>query len=678
MQCKLCVQSDYPHHYYKVHKPNVSEPYVSPHVNRQSIIIDSKTGARKSPFTTRLTLKFSDVRTMKNLFEKGLETSRFQPCLGRRSSPNEKYTWLTYIEVDDKIQAFGSALVKVASHIPWSDNCVGIFGRNSPEWFIAQHACAAYGFPIVPIYATLGDEAMQHILKLTELRVVVCDSGEEICRVLEQSLSFINLVVVVNDGPKVAEAKVRFSSNVKIYLFDEFLAIGIKYHIPKTDPKPDDLYMICFTSGSTGLPKGVMIEQQQIVDAVFGIIENTEEKCCNKLSTHLSYLPFAHIMEQVNSSVVILEGAKIGFLTSTVDGLLADCESLKPTVLTAVPRVLSRIYTKYYEAIEGSTLKTRLVNHVIKQKLGEQKRGKFNHQSILDTLCFKKLHQSLGGRICGIITGGAPLMPEITQFMRAVFNGLVVEGFGCTETMGVVTVSLVGEFRVGALGAVAYGVEVKLADVLDLGLIVKRDNRGEICVKGKRCTKGYYKDPQSTALLIDSDGWLHTGDIGEWTPEGSLMLVDRVKSIFKLAQGEYVAPEKLEALYQSCSLINQIFIDANPKSIYPVAIIVPNFNELRESLSKTDHELVNLSDHDLCQHESVHRKYLNVLDQIANERFLKGFEKLKKIHLTDETFTIENGLLTPTFKISRYRARKLYSEIINRLCDEVMATENHK
>ncbi|XP_018654234.1 long-chain-fatty-acid--CoA ligase [Schistosoma mansoni] len=552
---------------------------------------------------------------MKSLFEKGLETSH------------------------DKIQAFGSALVKVACHIPWSDNCVGICGRNSPEWFIAQHACAAYGFPIVPIYATLGDEAIEHILKLTELRVVVCDSGEEICHILEKSSSLINLVIVVNDGPKVAEAKVRFSSNVKIYLFDEFLAIGFKYHIPKTDPKPDDLYMICFTSGSTGLPKGVMIEHQQIVDAVFGIIENTEEKCCNKLSTHLSYLPFAHIMEQVNSSVVILEGAKIGFLTSTVDGLLADCESLKPTVLTTVPRVLSRIYTKYYEAIEGSALKTRLVNHVIKQKLGEQKRGKFNHQSLLDTLCFKKLRQALGGRICGIITGGAPLMPEITQFMRAVFNGLIVEGFGCTETMGVVTVSLVGEFRIGALGAVAYGVEVKLADVLDLGLVVKRDNRGE---------------------------------------EGSLMLVDRVKSIFKLAQGEYVAPERLEALYQSCSLISQIFIDANPKSTYPVAIIVPNFDELRESLSKTDPGLVNLSDHDLCQHEIIHRKYLNVLDQIANQRFLKGFEKLKKIHLTDETFTIENGLLTPTLKISRYKARKVYSEIINRLCDEIMSTENHK
>ncbi|KAH8865694.1 Long-chain-fatty-acid--CoA ligase 5 [Schistosoma japonicum] len=667
MQCKLCLQSDYPHQYYKVHKPDVSEPYVCPHLNKQSIIIDSETGARKSPFTTRFTLKFSDVRTVKDLFEKGLETSRFQPCLGRRFSQDEPYIWLKYIEVDDKIQVFGSALTKVAGHIPWDDNCVGIYGRNSPEWFITQHACAAYGFPIVPIYATLGDEAMRHILELTGLRVIICDSGEEAFHILEGFSSSINLVIVVNDGPKVAEAKVRFSSKVKIYLFEEFL-----------NPKPDDLYMVCFTSGSTGLPKGVLIEHQQIVDAVFGIIENTEEKCCNKLSTHLSYLPFAHIMEQVNSSVVIIEGAKIGFLTDTIDGLLADCESLKPTVLTAVPRVLSRIYSKYYEVVERSSLKTLLVKCIIEQKLNEQKRGKFNHQSFLDTICFRKLRQNLGGRICGIITGGAPLMPEILQFMRVVFNGLVVEGFGCTETTGVITVSVVGEFRVGALGAVAYGVEVKLADVPDLGLVVKRDNRGEICVRGKRCTKGYYKNAQDTAELIDSDGWLHTGDIGEWTLEGSLTMVDRIKSYFKLAHGEYVAPEKLEAIYQSSSLISQILIDGNPKYSYPIGIIVPNFMELRESLNITDPELVKLSDYDLCQNKIVNRKFLNVLNQIANQWFLKGFEKLKKIHLTNEAFTVENGLLTPTLKIYRPKVKKMYAEIIDKLCEEIVATENHK
>nr|CAH8870458.1 unnamed protein product [Trichobilharzia regenti] len=615
MQCKLCTHSEYPRTYCKVYKPDLSEPFVCPHLNRQSVISDLKTGARKSPFTNRCTAKFSDVRTMKDLFEKGLQISRFQPCLGRRYSFDESYAWLQYIEVDDKIQAFGSALVKVAGHIPWGDNCVGIYGRNSPEWFITQHACAAYGFPIVPIYPTLGDEAMQHILKQSEIRVVMCDSGREACHILGQFSSLINVVIIAHDGPKVAEAKVRFSANVSVYLFDEFLKVGSKYRIPKMNPKPDDLYMICYTSGSTGLPKGVLIEHQQVVEAVFAIIENTEEKCCNKFSTHLSYLPFAHIMEQVNSSVVLIEGAKMGFLTDTVDGLVADCAALKPTMLTAVPRVLSRIYSKYQKAIDGSALKTRLLNHVLKQKLGEQRRGKFNHQSLLDTLCFKKLRQALGGQVCGIITGGAPLLPEIHDFIRAVFNGLIIE-------------------------------EVKLADVPDLGLVAQRDNRGEICVKGRVCTKGYYKDPQRTAELIDADGWLHTGDIGEWSPEGALKLVDRVKSIFKLAQGEYVAPEKLETIYQTCNLVNQILVDANSNSSFLVAIVVPDFDELREFLSKSEP--------------------------------VKGFEKLKKIHLTHEAFTIENSLLTPTMKISRNKARKVYSEIINKLCEEAVSEENHK
>ncbi|CAH8650780.1 unnamed protein product [Heterobilharzia americana] len=274
-------------------------------------------------------------------------------------------------------------------------------------------------------------------------------------------------------------------------------------------------------------------------------------------------------------------------------------------MLTAVPRVLSRIYSKYEKAIGGSALKTRLFNRVLKQKLSEQRRGKFNHQSLLDTLCFKKLRQALGGHVCGIITGGAPLMPDILNFVRAVFNGLIVEGYGSTETTGVITVSLVGEYRTGILGAVAHGVEVKLADVPDLDVVAKRDNRGEICVKGKRCTKGYYKDPQKTAELIDSDGWLHTGDIGEWSPEGALKLVDRIKSIFKLAQGEYIAPEKLETVYQSCVLVNQILVDANSQSSFLVAIVVPNF---------------------FMSNETVNRIILSSLNQIATEKHLKGFE----------------------------------------------------
>nr|CAH8869542.1 unnamed protein product [Trichobilharzia regenti] len=668
--CRQGSQSEYPELYRKVYKPDLSEPFICPHLNQQSILVDPKTGTRKSPFTRRCTARFSDVRTMKDLFEKGLEKSRFETCLGRRYSTEESYTWLQYIEVEDRIRAFGSALVKLTEPIPLSDNLVGIYGRNSPEWFITQHACVAYGFPIVPIYATLGDEAMQHILTQTELRVVMCDSGAEACHILEKFSSSIELVIIANDGPKVAEANARFSDTVNIYLFDEFLKIGAKYFIPKANPKPDDLYIICYTSGSTGLPKGVMIEHGQMVDAVLSVIETVDGKCCNAHTRHLSYLPFCHIMEQIISSVVILEGAKMGFLTNTIEGLMADCADLKPTMLGAVPRVLTRIYSKYQKALSGSALKTRLYDHVLKRKLAEQKQGKFNHRSLLDTLCFKKLRQALGGQVCGIVTGGAPLLPEIMSFMRVVFNGIGIESYGCTETTGVATISVVGEYRTGILGCIAYGVEVKLIDVPDLGLVAQRDNRGEICVKGRRCTKGYYKDPQKTAELIDADGWLHTGDIGEWSPEGALKLVDRVKSIFKLAQGEYVAPEKLETIYQTCNLVNQILVDANSNSSFLVAIVVPDFDELRELFSKSEPGLLNLSDQNLCQLGNVKQIILNSLNRIAADNNLKGFEKLKRIELIHEAFTIENGFLTPTLKISRNKARKAYADVVNKLCQE--------
>ncbi|VDQ03670.1 unnamed protein product [Trichobilharzia regenti] len=205
------------------------------------------------------------------------------------------------------------------------------------------------------------------------------------------------------------------------------------------------------------LPKGVMIEHGQMVDAVLSVIETVDGK-----------------------SVVILEGAKMGFLTNTIEGLMADCADLKPTMLGAVPRVLTRIYSKYQKALSGSALKTRLYDHVLKRKLAEQKQGKFNHRSLLDTLCFKKLRQALGGQVCGIVTGGAPLLPEIMSFMRVVFNGIGIESYGCTETTGVATISVVGEYRTGILGCIAYGVEVKLIDVPDLGLVAQRDNRGEV------------------------------------------------------------------------------------------------------------------------------------------------------------------------------------------------------
>ncbi|CAH8641225.1 unnamed protein product [Schistosoma mattheei] len=392
---------------------------------------------------------------------------------------------------------------------------------------------------------------------------------------------------------------------------------------------------------------------------------NLEFKIVNSNSVHLSYLPLPHIMEQVAMSSHILMGACSGFLTESIDGLLDDAHLLRPTSLVVVPRVLSRMYTKYQSALGDSVAKKQLYNYIVKKKLAEQKRGKFHHRSVVDTMLFGKLRKKFGGRVCCIISGSAPLSPELSKFAHAVFN-LVFEGYGTTETMGGVTLSPIGEYRLGTVGGVVYGVELKLVDVPDLDLVALRDGRGEICARGDQCSKGYFKDPVKTAELIDSDGWIHTGDIGEWTEEGSLKIVDRVKSIFKLSQGEYIAPEKIEMAYQTCKLISQIFVDGNSQKNYPVAIVVPDFTELRSALSnsKVLQHHKKLLDSELCRNETVNKFVLEKMNAIATLKLLKGFEKVQAIYLTDEVFTIDNGLLTPTMKLSRNKARNYFSKTI--------------
>nr|CAH8870226.1 unnamed protein product [Trichobilharzia regenti] len=675
----------YPNVYCKIHNPSVSEPFVSNYLGQQSIIVDAETGARRSSLIITNN-NSSEVKTMMDLFQRGLDISRLQPCLGSRYTISEEYSWITYQEVDEKVQAFGSALVEVMSDYSESEKFVGIFGRNSVQWFVTQYACFCYSFTVVPLYATLGDEAMEYILTQTGLITLVCYSADLALKILQKFTSSLKVIIIAIQDQQFEDLKVQYGSSVKFYSFDEFLDMGKRVLKSKIPPSPQDLCLICYTSGSSGLPKGVMITHENLVDTVCSTIESTEEKIYCKNSLHFSYLPFAHIMEQVSSSAAVFSGAQIGFLTGPITGLLDDAEALKPTVIPVVPRVLSRIYEKYNLALGNSFIKRQLFNYTFKRNLKILNSGKVNDEDILDSLFFKKLRQALGGRVCMIITGGASISPELFTFFRVAFNGLIVSGYGSTEISGVASLTVLGECHTGIVGAITTRLEVKLADVPDLGLVAMRDNRGEICVKGKRCTKGYYKDPQSTAKLRDSDGWLHTGDIGEWTSEGALKIVDRVKSMFKLAQGEYVAPEKVEMVYQECQVIDQILVDGKPEQNFPVAVVVPNFPVLRSyiqhsSMSDSDAndgefpilETVDanqLSDADLCKNKRIIRLVLQKMNKIATEKQLKGFEKVKSIYLTDQIFTIENGLLTPTMKLSRQKARQHFKSVIEMLYAE--------
>ncbi|KAF6777284.1 hypothetical protein AHF37_04560 [Paragonimus kellicotti] len=410
-------------------------------------------------------------------------------------------------------------------------------------------------------------------------------------------------------------------------------------------------------------------------------------------------------------------------------------------------------------------------------------RGKFDHSSVADCLFFKKFRKMLGGQICVIISGGAPLDSEVSKFFRAALSCPVIEGYGSTETVGVLSLTLLGESETNVAGALANGIEVKLNDVPDMGLVYSRDHIGEICVRGMRCTRGYFKDPENTHNLYDDDGWLHTGDVGQWTPTGALKLIDRCKNMFKLTQGEYIAAEKVEGIYQCCPMILCILVDGDPMHAFAVAVAYPDFVCLRRELAGADirrsdsglsdeqlcqdldvrkfvlntinatararglksfeltgalklidrcknmfkltqgeyiaaekvegiyqccpmilcilvdgdpmhafavavaypdfvclrRELAGadirrsdsgLSDEQLCQDLDVRKFVLNTINATARARGLKSFELAKSIHLCHKPFTVESGLLTPTLKVARYRARVVFKEDIRKLYEE--------
>ncbi|VDO11763.1 unnamed protein product, partial [Rodentolepis nana] len=240
----------------------------------------------------------------------------------------------------------------------------------------------------------------------------------------------------------------------------------------------------------------------------------------------------------------------------------------------------------------------------------------------------------------------------------------VIDGYGCTEVCGPASASYGGDISGGHVGSPYPCVEIKLCDVPEMDLVASKDNKGEICIRGASCVSGYYKNPEATKQLIDEDGWLHTGDVGVWS-DGCLKLVDRCKHIFKLAQGEYVAPDKLELVYQNSPLIAQVFVDGNPQHTFPVALVIPERDALTKAIEKLSSENPKSSSiEDICEDPCSKNIIMREMQKLAEKAGLMGFEKVKNIKLLTDPFTVENSLLTPTLKVFRPQVRKLYANVL--------------
>ncbi|NWH81730.1 ACSL1 ligase, partial [Piaya cayana] len=633
----------------------------------QSVEVEGGEHARRSSLLNSdepLIYYYDDVRTAYDIFQRGVQVSNNGPCLGVRK-PNQPYEWISYKEVSDRAECVGSALL-YRGFKPSHAQYIGIFSQNRPEWVIIEQGCYAFSMVVVPLYDTLGNEAITYIVNKADLSLVFCDKPDKakllLTSVEKGEMPILNTIVIMESfGTDLVERGKK--CGVEVFSMREIEELGKAHRQKPMPPKPEDLAVICFTSGTTGNPKGAMITHQNIVSNASAFVKTTEKTFMPSADDVLiSFLPLAHMFERIVEvsmfCVVLCHGARIGFFQGDIRLLMDDLKTLQPTVFPVVPRLLNRMFDK-----ADTSLKRWLLDFASKRKEAELRSGIVRNNSFWDKVIFRKIQASLGGKVRLMVTGAAPVSASVLTFLRAALGCQFYEGYGQTECTAGCSLSLPGDWTAGHVGAPMPCSFIKLVDVQEMNYLAAK-GEGEVCVKGPNVFRGYLKDPEKTAEALDKDGWLHTGDIGKWLPNGTLKIIDRKKHIFKLAQGEYIAPEKIENVYLRCEALAQVFVHGESLQAFLIAIVVPDPETLRGWAKKKGFEG---SYEELCKNKDLKKHILEDMIRIGKESGLKSFEQVKDIFMHTEMFSIENGLLTPTLKAKRPELRKCFQSQIDEL-----------
>ncbi|XP_060692825.1 long-chain-fatty-acid--CoA ligase 6-like isoform X2 [Hemiscyllium ocellatum] len=584
-------------------------------------------GARGSVLGDSLQLMthyHDDARTMYEVYQRGLHITGDGPCLGFRK-PKHPYQWLSYKEVANRAENLGSGLLqKNCRSSP--DQFIGVFAQNRPEWIIAELACYTYSMVIVPLYDTLGPEAIRYIINTAEISTVICDKVEK-AKVLLKNVEMKETpdleIVILMDPFDMDLVQMGNDCGVQILALREVENLGQMNRRTPVPPRPEDLSIVCFTSGTTGNPKGAMLTHGNVVADFSGFLKVTE---------------------------------------GDIRLLSDDMKALHPTIFPVVPRLLNRMYDKIFSQA-GTPVKRWLLEFAARRKATEVRNGIIRNNSLWDKLFFKKIQDSLGGKVRMIVTGAAPASPAVLGFLRAALGCQVYEGYGQTECTAGCTFTTPGDWTSGHVGAPLPCNYLKLINVDEMKYFSAK-GEGEICVKGPNVFKGYLKDTEKTDEALDKDSWLHTGDIGKWLPNGTLKIIDRKKHIFKLAQGEYIAPEKIENIYVRSEPVAQVYVHGDSLQSFLVGIVVPD-PEVTEAWARKkgfEHSYA-----ELAKSEAFKKALIEDMVKLGKQAGLYSFEQVKAIHLHYEMFSVQNGLLTPTLKAKRSEMRNYFRKQIEDL-----------
>ncbi|KAF1319371.1 Long-chain-fatty-acid-coa ligase, partial [Globisporangium splendens] len=589
-------------------------------------------------------------------------TRKLDPVTGQRGD----YEWVTFGEFLSDVEALSSALSHELKVV--RNDIVGVFSKNRYEWSLVEHSCNRMTYTLVPLYDTLGPTAVPFIMNHTEMKVVFCAKDQ-----------FKTLMSCIHECPHIRtivqyeeiddeERNLASEYNVELKTLAELKMIGKANPVPADPPTGQDLSTICYTSGTTGNPKGAMLTHNNIASTVasFHVTKIYPS------DVHISYLPLAHVFERVIHTVLIANGCQIGFYQGEVTKLMEDIGVLKPTLFLSVPRVLNRVFDKITQGVkEVGGAKQYLFEKALASKLQRLRtQGIYTH-SFWDALVFNKLKALLGGRVRMVLSGSAPMTKEVKEFLSVVFGCPVVEGYGLTESTAGMSCATDDIIPGNNVGPPLYHIQIRLEDVPDMNYTSKDKPlpRGEILVRGPNVFVGYYKQPELTAQVLSEDGWLHTGDIGCWNPDGTLRIIDRKKNIFKLSQGEYVAPEKVEGVYLKSAFVGEVFVHGDSLQSYVVGFVVPDPDVVAKWAAQQGLTGEDASMAKLCANEELKKVIVADMAEYAKANKLFRFEQIQKLHLHPKPFA-ESDLITPTFKLKRPQLVKFFEKEIHEMYHE--------
>ena len=537
------------------------------------------------------------------------------------------------------------ALIKIG--IKKNDK-VAIISSNRPEWNILDMAIQKVGAITVPIYPTISKDDYKIIINNCEAKLAIIEGLSVLSKIEE----------IRPEIPSIEHIYTFVKRSEQYPIWDDLISLG-KENVDfeelerrESSILPSDCATIIYTSGTTGIPKGVMLSHSNIL----GQIENLRQTPSKDSTRALSFLPLCHAYERTLVYLYQYLGMSV-YYSESIATIAQEMKEIHPTMMTCVPRLLEKIYLKVKQTGNEKKGLARIIFRwamQLAEKYTVEGRSKLYDMKlrIADKLVYRKIREKLGSDFFDIIvSGAASLQPNISAFFSAI-KMPVYEGYGMTECSPVIaTSSNVPHGReAGFVGPALPGIEIKISET------------GEIMCRGHNVMLGYYKLPELTAEVIDNDGWFHTGDLGEFNQYGLLKITGRMKNLFKTSLGKYINPDIIERKFTESNFFENIVVFGENEK-YAAALIIPDFDFIKSWCKK--HEISYTNDHDMLNNQDVKTRLANEIKRINS--FFGDTEKIKRYCFIEDSWTVANGILTPTLKVKRSVVKEKYSSLINKL-----------